>query len=235
MSAARKPSLGARAADRAARVHDALLELLTAYEYARSLQRPVWDFAVELEALREGGMTRTDLRYFLCLGYLEHGVERIRSASPQRCFARTGSLAFPKRACFVLTDSGAAYARKVSELADGEPAPPGATFPAEPRSPADTQPHWDATRRELRLGGLVVKRFKQPARDQELVLAAFEEEGWPPHIDDPLPPRSGQDPKRHLHNTITNLNRAQRHPILHFEGDGLGRGVCWKVAENHRV
>jgi hypothetical protein len=34
----------------------------------------------------------------------------------------------------------------------------------------------------------VVKEFKLPAPNQETILTAFQEEGWPPRIDDPLPP-----------------------------------------------
>jgi hypothetical protein len=74
-----------------------------------------------------------------------------------------------------------------------------------------------------------VKRFRQPAPSQETILATFEEEGWPPHIDDPLPPQPGQLPKQRLHETITNLNRHQQNRLLHFLGDGTGRGVCWQL------
>ena len=46
-----------------------------------------------------------------------------------------------------------------------------------------------------RVGDRVVKQFRVPAGNQELILAAFEEMGWPPHIDDPLPPVHDLDPK----------------------------------------
>ena len=50
------------------------------------------------------------------------------------------------------------------------------------------RPRWIAEARELWLGDRLVKRFRRSATAQEIVLAAFEEEGWPRHIDDPLLP-----------------------------------------------
>jgi len=74
---------------------------------------------------------------------------------------------------------------------------------------------------------LVIKRFRQKRRDQETILAAFEEQGWPPRIDDPLPGREGLDRRRHLRDTTDNLNRHQQHRLIKFMGDGTGQGVPW--------
>ena len=62
-----------------------------------------------------------------------------------------------------------------------------------------------------------------------MILAAFEEEGWPPRIDDPLPPKPDQDPKRRLHDTINSLNRNQQHLLIQFFGDGSGQGIRWNL------
>jgi hypothetical protein len=67
-----------------------------------------------------------------------------------------------------------------------------------------------------------------PAENQERILAAFEEEGWPVHIHDPLPPHSDQDSKRRLHNTINSLNRHQKQPLIRFSGNGSGQGIRWE-------
>ena len=88
-------------------------------------------------------------------------------------------------------------------------------------------PHWDRDRRELWLGKKLVKQFRLPSRNQETILAAFEEEGWPGSIDDPLPPQPEQDTKRRLHETIRSLNRHQKHHLLRFQGDGTGQRVMW--------
>ena len=64
---------------------------------------------------------------------------------------------------------------------------------------------------------------------------AFEEEGWPAKIDDPLAPQSQQDPKRRLHDTIKCLNRNQKNELLHFRGDGTGEGILWELVGRERV
>jgi hypothetical protein len=60
-----------------------------------------------------------------------------------------------------------------------------------------------------------------------LILAVFEEEGWPRRIDDPLPPGHGINPKVRLHESIARLNRNQVNRTIRFGGDGYGRGVRW--------
>jgi hypothetical protein len=75
----------------------------------------------------------------------------------------------------------------------------------------------------------VVKRFRVPAENQELILAAFEEEGWPKHIDDPLPVRDGIDPQTRLHDAINRLNGRQTNRLLCFRGNGNGTGVLWEL------
>jgi hypothetical protein len=76
---------------------------------------------------------------------------------------------------------------------------------------------------------VLVKRFKQPAANQELILEAFQEEAWPSRIDDPLHPAFDQNSKQRLHSTISNLNRCQENRLIHFEGGGDGKSVCWRL------
>ena len=90
-------------------------------------------------------------------------------------------------------------------------------------------PQWIPDIRELRLSGNVVKRYKWQAVDQETVLAAFEEDGWPTVIDDPLPPKSELDPKRRLHDTVKALNRNQLKHAIRFRGNGNGEGIRWEL------
>ena len=85
----------------------------------------------------------------------------------------------------------------------------------------------DSQLRELRLGSHLVKQFKVPAPNQQIVLTVFEEEGWPVRIDDPLPRHPEVDAKRRLHDTIHALNRHQKTLLLRFLGDGTGEGVRW--------
>jgi hypothetical protein len=191
--------------------------LLDAYRWERELEADEWEFAVEIRCLNAAGLTNTHLRWILHRGYALHGVEQTQPGASRRTFRRVSNLSLPEATCFVLTDAGAAYA-----LGCAGWCVPGVTAHQGRQSPV-----WDALRRELRVGQVIVKRFKQPAASQELVLGAFEEEGWPPRIDDPLPPEAEQDPKRRLHSTISNLNRGQREIRVHFAGGGEGQSVCW--------
>jgi hypothetical protein len=81
--------------------------------------------------------------------------------------------------------------------------------------------------RTLTWGRKVVKVFAQPSSNQDLVLRAAEELGWPSLFDDPLPRVPGINPKVRLHDTIKSLNRYQKAAILQFQGDGTGTRIGW--------
>lgn len=93
------------------------------------------------------------------------------------------------------------------------------------------RPRWDRAGRVLIFCGQVIKRFSWPARNQELILSAFEEMGWPERIDDPLPVTDGVSQKDRLHDTIKCLNRKRLIKSIRFAGDGTGQGVCWRLSE----
>ena len=213
------------------RVQTALVLLQEAYAYAKELDRDVWDFAVEIEVMHSEGVTNSDFRWMAYKELIEHARETTLAGDEHRSFRRGGSLTFNKRTCFVLTKAGCAFAKndvdplsKHVKLATLSAARTG-------NSAVHLQlPEWDRDRQELRLGNLVVKQFKVPAPNQELILAAFQEERWPVRIDDPLPPHPELDPKRRLHDTINSLNRSQKHPLIRFLGDGSGQGVRWGFA-----
>jgi hypothetical protein len=208
----------------------ALGYLVEAYQYAKELHRSPWDFAVEIADLLAAGSTVNGLRWLVCKGYVEHARETTAYVDAARTFQRMAGLRFSKRTCFVLTEEGIAFAR--TWRAKSVPHDERVEFePVEPdgRDGPLPKPQWDCQRQELRLGAAVVKRYKVPALNQERVLAAFEEEGWPVRIDDPLPPHPEQDSKRRLHDTITSLNRNQRRPLIRFLGDGSGQGVRWEL------
>jgi hypothetical protein len=206
------------------RFHAGLAALREAYEYAGELERSVWDFAVEIQVLRATGMTNSDLRWLVCRELVEHASEITRDFQATRAFRPTGMLTFTKRTCFVLTETGAVHTYHVHGAAaqSREPEQPRIATTCSP-----PVPEWDKERQELRLEDHVVKHFKVPAPNQELILASFQEECWPPRIDDPLPPHPDQNAKRRLHDTICTLNRHQIHRLIRFSGDGSGEGVRW--------
>jgi hypothetical protein len=75
----------------------------------------------------------------------------------------------------------------------------------------------------------VLKRFRQPSANQELILQSAEELGWARWFDDPLPRGQANNPKMRLHDTIKDLNRRQSPPLVHFKGDGSGTRVGWEL------
>jgi hypothetical protein len=74
----------------------------------------------------------------------------------------------------------------------------------------------------------MVKRFRQPAKNQESILAALQEENWPLHLDDPMTGGDKVDPVERLRDTIKKLNR-QSVRLIRFRSDGRGRGVLWEL------
>ena len=217
-------------------IRAALAHLYEAHEYARETGRDAWDFAVEIHVLAALGASANVFRWLVCKGYADHAREITLDGDPGRSFRPEGGLSFGKRTCFVLTEEGVAYARSALKQAA---APDAAASPARSRNGTGDPvldgragaliPHWDAGLRELRLGDHVVKRFRRLSPNQERILAVFEEEGWPPRIDDPLPRHPDGESKRRLHDTIKGLNHKQQQPLIHFLGDGTGEGVSWAL------
>src|SRR5207253_80516 len=89
-------------------------------------------------------------------------------------------------------------------------------------------PCYDQSQRMFRWGAHVLKWFRQPAGNQELILLSAQELGWPGWFDDPLPPQNGQSAKARLHDTIKDLNRRQLPYLVHFKGDGTGTRIGWE-------
>jgi hypothetical protein len=210
-------------------IASALELLLQAREYADQTSGDRWEFAVEIQELVGLGLSRNDLRWLVRMGLVEHAREVTVAGDNGREFRSTGDLTFTKRTCFILAPDGLDAARRFNACGSENGAV--ARGVRLQRVVPSTVPEWDPQKRELRVGGQVVKRFKWHAVNQEMILAAFDEEGWPARIDDPLPPQLDQDPKRRLHDTIKCLNRKQKNRLLQFRGDGTGEGILWELIE----
>ncbi len=199
----------------------ALRLLGEAWDAAQAENQDIWQFAVEIGQLRTLGLGHTELRRLLCRGLLEHAVENTEVGASWRTFRPLKALVLPEQTCFVLTGKGLAeISHYAAPIASKEPA-----------ARETRVPRWEGSERQLWWGNALVKEFHVPAANQERVLAALQEEGWPTRIDDPLPPERSVDPKSRLHDTIKALNRHQRYRLLRFSGDGRGWGVCWHLAE----
>ena len=208
----------------------ALALLLDAIEYAEQTNGQYWEFAVEIQQLQETGLTSNDLRFLVRKGLVEHASETTLSEQDGRSFQPTGDLTFRERSCFILTPNGVVAASQScpSRSENGAQLTSRGNSTVLDTAPRHCVPSWDAERRVLRFDSQVVKHFKWRAVNQEAILAAFEEEGWPVRVDDPLPPEEEQDSKRRLSDTIKCLNRKQKTHVLHFRGDGTGEGVTWE-------
>jgi len=236
MNARRKESTsGVRVpAALSAPVRVAFAQLLEVHELARTSGRRLSDFAAEITNLTELGITASVLRWLVCRGYAKCLREVTQPGDKERRFEPVDNLAINSQSCFVLSRKGMFLARAILELsgtdsADDELEEGNSNGSEPPRR--RLAPLWDAKRRELRLARKLLKRFRVPAPNQEAVLAAFQEEGWPNCIDDPLPPKGDLSPKRRLHDTIKALNRKhrQRPPLIHFLGNGTGQNIVWEL------
>jgi hypothetical protein len=222
--------------------HAAIEVLYRARQYAENTRRDVWDFAVEASVLQRYGLTSADLRWLVCKGFVLHGSELSRPGSSIRSFRQQDGLSFESTTCFVLTDAGLRFASAIAPASRSfcdlqaacQTAPAArAAQNGVSQSPSGNVkvpncPRWDSDSRELWYLDRLVKQFRVPSPNQEIVIMSFEEEGWPTGIDDPLPHHVDRDPKQRLHDTIRSLNRNQKHRLLKFKGNGTGQGVIWE-------
>jgi len=222
----------------------AIHRLCIARRYAAETGRDPWEFAVTIAELLREGVSESDLRWLACRGQIEYATE-VASTGPERRYEHRVSLRFSKRTAFIVTEAGFELQRKTRNNLDHRNGASitranstnGAIGPAVRPTTQDgsgelngnDRPKWDQDRRELRCSGRLIKVFKLPSPMQERILIAFEEEHWPPRIDDPLPVHPDLDPKRRLHDTIKSLNRNQKTNLIRFMGDGTGEGIRWEL------
>jgi len=222
--------------------------LWRAYLCAQDTGVNVWEFALRTGRLYAAGTTASDLRWMVAKGFAEHGEETSSYDEPDRSFRRSVGYFFNNHTCLILTPSGAALAEHVFRETGRSPQAtlaalaavaetaalanvPQAAYETNKTAGSAPKPRWDTTRRELSLAGLIVKRFRVPARNQETILSVFEEEGWAEHIHDPLPITQEIDAPTRLHDAINRLNRCQINPLVRFHGDGKGTGVFWELSQ----
>jgi hypothetical protein len=89
------------------------------------------------------------------------------------------------------------------------------------RQVLSTGPTWDSENRELYFDGVLCKKYKKAARNQELVLQSFQEENWPAGILDPLPPGK-------LADTIKDLQDSLRGSPIEIGRGGDGKTITWR-------
>lgn len=192
------------------RVLPALRLLLDGYQYANDVGAPLMEFAISIETMRQFSVAEIDIRWLTRKGY----AVAICDEKPLPCDSTAD---FSSHTIFIASVDGLRYAQEILDVQ------------VVAMVPKKLVPCWDSAQRKLKLGDCVVKRFHVPAPNQELILSSFQEESWPPHIADPIPPVRKSDPKRRLSDTILALNRCQAGQRIRFRGDGTGTGVYWEI------
>ncbi len=216
---------------RVGRLQAAYELLWESHSHAQTLRCDPWDFAVEIEQLHQAGLSNSDLRGLIAEGHVVHGVEMTRPRELRRSFRLIPNLQLEEHTCFVLTPRGI---EKACELLDC-PTPCGLTHDNGTSTIAATEelvPEWNRHTGHLSFSGVLIKRFRQPAPYQRLILDAFEVQNWPIDVEDPLPKTQGVTSKKRLDYSIQGLNRGHRLAILRFGGDGTGHGVRWRLLQS---
>jgi hypothetical protein len=206
----------------------ALALLLQAADYAQELRLPDWEFAVHLPDFRAARVTTSAIRWLSARGYVKHAQQITQFRGPHRKFRPVANLTFTEDTCFILTPEGKTAARNLGVDGFAGFGPAAGTCTTTPGNGHAAVPHWDAALAELRLGNVVVKKFCQVAPNQQIILAAFEEEGWPARIDDPLPQDPDQDPKERLRETVRRLNEHQHVHLIRFRVSNCGQAISWE-------
>ncbi|HEY1601627.1 MAG TPA: hypothetical protein VGG64_18650, partial [Pirellulales bacterium] len=151
--------------------------LLRAYRYAEATGTDAWSFAIDRETLDRAGMDLSDLRWLNAAGFALHADEVTHPADSQRRFGPTGLASISRVSCFTLTPRGAKALQNIlvsqapsgptdeqAHLDDKSTQWPTASKVLPDRIPRAQTPSWDGENRELRLGAIVIKRFRVPAR-----------------------------------------------------------------------
>ena len=197
--------------------------LAEASNYANDCGRNVWDFAVGLNFFIEKGISESAMRWLVCQHYIEHRYEVLTEKDEQRLFYEAPDTVLAEKSCFTISEGGREIFDHLKQADLQNTANHGAV-----KSENGILPTWCPLTRVLKINDKVVKHFKWPAPNQEKLINAFAEQGWPNRLDDPLPPNNGVCPKRRLHDTIKCLNRNQINKLIKFRGDGTAQGACWE-------
>ncbi|HLN31755.1 MAG TPA: hypothetical protein VK395_28705 [Gemmataceae bacterium] len=191
-----------------------------AHPEGRGLSAPY----VLYQQLPEQGQADEALLWMIYEGHIEHCL----AGAPGRNRPRAAnSLIFRKTSCFILTQLGTAFLDHIFTVDFPSDSDEACTRLGAMLRLGRLTPHYDLDRRVLSWGVHILKRFRVPAANQELLLRALQELCWPEWCDDPLLVARGKNAKVRLHDTIKDLNRSLDPPLIRFHGDGTGRRVGW--------
>lgn len=206
----------------------AVLKILSrAHRYAVRAGMDDWDFAVEVSELRRAHISNSDLRWLLSQNLVKCANEM--TSEGKRRFLHAPIASISSTSCFVITEDGLELLESLSP--SSQPATILVSSNGVPPLPLleGEKPVWDPNRRKLLVRGQIIKHFRCPAPNQQVILDVFQATHWPTHVADPLPHCTALCPKRRLHDAIKRLNRHHLLSAIRFSGDGSGRGVLWEL------
>lgn len=171
-----------------------------------ALGRQLWEMLLsEAERQRLGGDLEASWEQFGTIGMWLH----VRGGSRSRAIVELA------HQLDLITESG--YQFLLSEIGEASRVPTAAT------------PHWNRDTGELWYAEAAIRRIASRSKGTNVIaiLDAFQLDGWPDRIDDPLP--GGSDPQR-LRDAVKALNRGL--VGVRFRSDGTGLGVVWARVES---
>ncbi len=200
-----------------ARLKHAFVMFRDARAVADHFYLDLWQCALEKDFLESLGAKESDLRSLVAGGFLTHAHETSSKNDSVRRFKSNDEL--DQRSCFVMPESTLDtfldYNLVDCTISDIK----------------TMKPKWDFDKTELRFGGQLIKKYSWRAPNQERLISAFQSQGWPVQIDNPLEIDELVDTKRRLHDTIKCLNRRFLRNLIRFHGDGTGKAVQWRLAK----
>jgi hypothetical protein len=207
--------------------------LLDASELAHKRGLDAWQTAIKLADFHRAGTPNTQLWRLLDIGFILAGMETGPAGKEPREFLLlpNSTINFPKRACFIGTDPGLAWAHqlKLQALRSSSDATESVfPHPHGINAAAPAVPFWDGDKR-LWFLGLVVKEFSKHAWAQIMVLEAFQKSGWSSQVANPF---TGPKALEQLENAVKKLNQRHVHPqLLRFFLTRGGDGAGWQLME----
>lgn len=209
-------------------IQGALIRLVHAHRNAPASKEKTECAGVPQSLLRDTGLNPRDLEWLLEQGYIEQTRGAIRSGTPSLRACRRKGAPRAEEPSFRPTDRTVVLVRNLvqelgSRLQDREHV-----------THRPIKPTWNPHHRELWYGTVLVKRFRKAGPNQQRILDAFEEDGWPSRIDNPLCGNSELGARERLRQALGRLNRSLKRPVIHFWSDGTGRGLCWGLSTHPR-
>jgi len=103
-------------------------------------------------------------------------------------------------------------------------------FAAEDEVPA-LGPKFDKGRRVLTVHGTFVRQFRRNAENQIRILESFQDQRWPPWIENPFGRPGPTDPRHRLSDAVADLNNDQELKLIHFWVEKGTQRVSWELTE----